>query len=158
MTLDAALLPVRSLPAVNASLNGACTVLLVCGYVMIRNGKIAIHRFFMIAAFVCSTLFLVLYLYFHFHAGVIRFGGQGWIRPVYFALLISHTTLATAIVPLVLITLTFALRRNFARHRAIARWTLPIWLYVSVTGVLVYWLLYVAYTPIWPAAGKLQGL
>jgi putative membrane protein len=158
MMLNAALLPIRSLPAVNASLNGACALLLVCGYVMIRRGKIAIHRFFMIAAFCCSTLFLALYLYFHFSAGVIRFGGQGWIRPVYFALLISHTTLATVIVPLVLITLTRGLQGRFAKHRAIARWTLPLWLYVSVTGVIVYWLLYVAYTPIWPAAGKLQGL
>ncbi len=158
MMLDAALLPIRSLPAVNASLNGACALLLVCGYVMIRSGKIAIHRFFMIAAFCCSTLFLALYLYFHFSAGVIRFGGQGWIRSVYFTLLLTHTTLAAVIVPLVLITLTRALRGKFASHRAIAKWTLPIWLYVSVTGVIVYWLLYVAYTPIWPAAGKLQGL
>lgn len=158
MTVAATLLPVRSLPAVNASLNGACTVLLVCGYVMIRNGKVAIHRFFMVAAFLCSMLFLILYLYFHFHAGVIRFGGQGWIRPVYLTLLVTHSTLAAVIVPLVLITLARALRGNFAKHRAIAKWTLPIWLYVSVTGVLVYWLLYVAYTPIWPAAGKLQGL
>jgi uncharacterized membrane protein YozB (DUF420 family) len=105
----------------------------------------------MVAAFLCSTLFLALYLYFHSHAGVIRFGGQGWIRPVYFALLVSHTTLAVVIVPLVLITLTRALRERFDRHRAIARWTLPLWLYVSVTGVIVYWLLYVAYPPIWPA-------
>jgi uncharacterized membrane protein YozB (DUF420 family) len=94
---------------------------------------------------------LTLYLYFRFHAGGIRFGGVGWIRPVYFALLISHTTLAAVIVPLVLITLTRALRKRFDRHRAIARWTLPIWLYVSITGVIVYWLLYVAYTPIWPS-------
>jgi uncharacterized membrane protein YozB (DUF420 family) len=156
MVLDA-LLPLRSLPAVNASLNGACTVLLVCGYVMIRSGKIAIHRFLMITAFVCSTLFLILYLYFHFHAGVIRFGGQGWIRPVYFTLLLSHTTLAVVIVPLVLITLTRGLGGQFAKHRAIAKWTLPLWLYVSVTGVIVYWLLYIAYSPIWPA-NKLQGL
>jgi uncharacterized membrane protein YozB (DUF420 family) len=153
-----ALLPLRSLPAADAVLNGLCAVLLVCGYAMIRRGKIAAHRACMISAFVCSSLFLALYLYFHYHAGVIRFGGQGWIRPVYFALLISHTILATVIVPLVLITLTFALRRNFVRHRAIARWTLPLWLYVSVTGVIVYWLLYVAYTPIWPAAEKLQSL
>ncbi|MGC2330039.1 MAG: DUF420 domain-containing protein [Candidatus Acidiferrales bacterium] len=157
MTVAATLLPIRSLPAVNALLNGACTVLLVCGYVMIRNGKIAIHRFFMISAVVCSGLFLTLYLYFHFHAGVIRFGGQGWIRPVYFTLLLSHTTLAVVIVPLVLITLTRGLRGKFAKHRAIAKWTLPLWLYVSVTGVIVYWLLYVAYTPIWPT-GNIQGL
>jgi uncharacterized membrane protein YozB (DUF420 family) len=143
-------LSLHSLPAVNASLNALCTVLLVCGFIFIRRGKIRFHRACMIAAFLCSTLFLVLYLYFHFHAGVIRFGGQGWIRPVYFVLLVSHTTLAVVIVPLVLITLTRALRERFAQHRAIARWTLPLWLYVSVTGVIVYWLLYVAYTPIWP--------
>jgi uncharacterized membrane protein YozB (DUF420 family) len=144
-------LSLHSLPAVNASLNALCTVLLVCGFIFIRRGKIRFHRACMIAAFLCSTLFLILYLYFHFHAGVIRFGGQGWIRPAYFVLLVSHTTLAVVIVPLVLITLTRALRERFAQHRAIARWTLPLWLYVSITGVIVYWLLYVAYTPIWPA-------
>jgi uncharacterized membrane protein YozB (DUF420 family) len=143
-------LTLRSLPALNASLNAACAVLLVCGYILIRRHKIQLHRICMIAAFLCSSLFLGFYLYFHFHAGIIRFGGQGWIRPMYFALLISHTTLAVVIVPLVLITLTRALRGRFDRHRAIARWTLPLWLYVSVTGVIVYWLLYVAYTPIWP--------
>jgi uncharacterized membrane protein YozB (DUF420 family) len=144
-------LSLHSLPAVNASLNALCTVLLVCGFIFIRRGKIRFHRACMIAAFLCSTLFLILYLYFHFHAGVIRFGGQGWIRPAYFVLLVSHTTLAVVIVPLVLITLTRALRERFAQHRAIARWTLSLWLYVSITGVIVYWLLYVAYTPIWPA-------
>lgn len=139
------------LPAVNAALNGLCTVLLVTGYILLRQGKIRLHKICMVSAFGCSSLFLVLYLYFHAHAGVIRFGGQGWIRPVYFTLLISHTTLATLIVPLVLITLTRAFRSRYGPHRRIARWTLPLWLYVSVTGVVVYWLLYVAYTPIWPA-------
>ncbi len=144
-------IPLMSLPAVNATLNGACTVFLVAGYAFIRNRKIALHRFCMVTAFLCSTVFLVLYLYFHFHAGLIRFGGQGWIRPVYFTILITHTTLAIVIVPLVLMTLTRALRERFAQHRAIARWTLPLWLYVSITGVVVYWLLYIAYTPILPA-------
>ncbi len=144
-------IPLMSLPAVNATLNGACTVFLVAGYAFIRNRKIALHRFCMVTAFLCSTVFLVLYLYFHFHAGLIRFGGQGWIRPVYFTILITHTTLAIVIVPLVLMTLTHALRERFAQHRAIARWTLPLWLYVSITGVVVYWLLYIAYTPILPA-------
>jgi uncharacterized membrane protein YozB (DUF420 family) len=102
----------------------------------------------MLAAFCCSTVFLILYLYFHFHAGIIRFGGHGWIRSVYFTILVSHTILAVVIVPLVLITLTRGLRERFASHRAIARWTFPLWLYVSVTGVIVYWLLYIAYTPI----------
>jgi len=143
--------PLMSLPAVNATLNGACTVFLVAGYAFIRNRKIDLHRFCMVTAFLCSTVFLVLYLYFHFHAGLIRFGGQGWIRPVYFTILITHTTLAIVIVPLVLMTLTRALRERFVQHRAIARWTLPLWLYVSITGVVVYWLLYIAYTPILPA-------
>ena len=144
-------IPLASLPAINAGLNGACTILLVCGFVAIINKKIRVHRAFMLSAFGCSTVFLVLYLYFHFHAGVIRFSGQGWIRPVYFTILISHTILAVVIVPLVLITLVRALRERFDLHRKIAKWTLPIWLYVSVTGVVVYWLLYVAYTPILPA-------
>lgn len=125
-------------------------MLLLAGYSFIRRGKITLHRACMVAAFLCSTVFLGLYLYFHFHAGVIRFGGQGWIRPVYLGILITHTTLAVVIVPLILITFARALRERFDKHRAIARWTLPLWLYVSVTGVIVYWLLYVAYTPIWP--------
>jgi uncharacterized membrane protein YozB (DUF420 family) len=141
-------IPLASLPAVNAGLNSASAVFLLCGYVCIRTGKIRVHRAFMIAAFCCSMVFLCFYLYFHFHAGLIRFGGQGWIRPVYFTILISHTILAIVIVPLVLVTLTRALRGQFASHRAIARWTFPLWLYVSVTGVIVYWLLYIAYSPI----------
>ena len=142
------IIPLSSLPAVNATLNGICTVFLICGLAFIRNGKIRWHRACMISAFLCSIIFLGFYLYFHFHAGIIRFGGLGWIRPVYFTLLTTHTVLAAAIVPLVLITLTRALRERFDRHRKIARWTLPIWLYVSITGVVVYWLLYIAYTPI----------
>jgi putative membrane protein len=145
------MIQLHSLPAVDASLNALAAILLVTGFLLIRARKVTWHRCCMIAAFVCSCLFLALYLWFHFHAGVIRFGGQGWIRPVYFTLLISHTTLAVVIVPLVLITLSRGLSRRFDAHRAIARWTLPLWLYVSVTGVVVYWLLYVAYAPIWPA-------
>ena len=145
------LVSLRSLPTINAALNGLSTIFLLVGFGFIRARKITQHRICMASAFACSCIFLALYLYFHFRAGVIRFGGRGWIRPVYFALLTSHTILAAAIVPLVLITLTRALRSNFERHRAIARWTLPLWLYVSVTGVVVYWLLYVAYTPIWPS-------
>ena len=144
-------IPLESLPKVNATLNAAATVFLVLGFVLIRNGKILYHRFCMIVAFLCSTVFLFCYVYFHLHAGVIRFGGQGWIRTVYLAILIPHTILAIVIVPLILITLSRALRERFASHRAIARWTLPLWLFVSVTGVIVYWLLYIAYTPIWPA-------
>jgi len=142
---------VGSLPAVNAALNGTCTVLLLLGFLFIKRRKITPHRLCMIAAFCCSSVFLALYLYFHAHAGVIRFSGQGWIRPVYFTILISHTTLAVVIVPLVLLTLSRALRERFDRHKAVARWTLPLWLYVSITGVIVYWLLYVAYAPIMPA-------
>ena len=137
-----------SIPAIDAALNAACTVFLVIGFAFILRGKIRFHRFCMLCAFGCSTVFLAFYLWFHFHAGIIRFGGQGWIRPVYFTLLISHTILAIVIVPLVLVTLTRALRNRFALHRSIARYTLPLWLYVSVTGVIVYWLLYIAYTPI----------
>lgn len=108
----------------------------------------------MLCAFACSVVFLSSYLYFHTHAGIIRFGGSGWIRPVYFTLLTSHTILAVAIVPLVLVTLSRAFANRFDRHRRIARWTLPLWLYVSVTGVVIYWLLYIAYTPIGaPPAG-----
>ncbi len=145
------MIPIHSLPVAIASLNGLVAILLVIGFLLIRARKIKWHRFCMISAFACSCLFLVLYLFFHYRAGVIRFGGQGWIRPVYFALLISHTTLAAVIVPLVLITLSRGLSKRFDAHRTIARWTLPLWLYVSVTGVMVYLLLYVAYTPIWPA-------
>ncbi|MGB0035147.1 MAG: DUF420 domain-containing protein [Candidatus Acidiferrales bacterium] len=142
------ILPLSSIPALNASLNATCTVFLLFGYSFIRRGKMGPHRACMLAAFFCSMAFLSFYVYFHVHAGIIRFGGQGWIRPVYFILLTSHTILAIVIVPLVLITLTRALREKFDRHRAIARWTFPLWLYVSITGVIIYWLLYVAYTPI----------
>lgn len=142
------LIPLSALPAVNASLNGASGMFLIAGYSFIRGGKITPHKISMIAAFFCSTVFLASYLYFHFHAGIISFSGEGWIRPVYFTLLISHTVLAVVIVPLVLITLSRALAAKFDRHRAIARWTFPLWLYVSVTGVIIYWLLYIAYTPI----------
>jgi uncharacterized membrane protein YozB (DUF420 family) len=141
-------IPLYKFPAIIASLNGTCAILLLSGYAFIRTGKIRLHRLCMLTAFACSTVFLILYVYFHLHAGIIRFGGQGAIRAVYFTILISHTILAIVIVPLVLITLTRALREQFALHRAIARWTFPLWLYVSVTGVVVYWLLYIAYTPI----------
>lgn len=142
------LLPLSSFPVLNALLNAACTVLLLAGYSFIRRGKILAHKACMVSAFVCSAVFLGSYLYFHLHAGIIRFGGQGWIRPVYFTLLVSHTILAIVIVPLILITLARALRQRFDLHRAIARWTLPLWFYVSVTGVIIYLLLYRVYTPI----------
>jgi putative membrane protein len=141
-------LPLSSVPALNATLNAVSAAFLVSGWFFIRGKRIAAHRFCMVSAFICSIAFLCFYLYFHFHAGIIRFGGQGWIRPVYFTLLISHTILAGTIPVLAVVTLSFALMRRFDKHRRIARWTLPLWLYVSVTGVVIYWLLYVAYTPI----------
>jgi putative membrane protein len=129
-------------PVIDATLNGSSALLLVTGWIFIKRGRMAIHRAFMIAAVVCSTLFLTSYLYYHYHVGSVHFQGRGFWRPVYFALLISHTLLAITIVPLVIITLTRALRGRFNRHRAIARWTFPLWLYVSVTGVIVYFMLY----------------
>ena len=129
-------------PALNASLNGTSAVFLLTGRFLIARGRIAAHRACMIAAVIASLLFLGCYLYFHAKVGNIRFLGQGWSRPVYFSILISHTTLAVAIVPLAVITLNRALRGRYDRHRAIARWTWPLWMYVSVTGVIVYFMLY----------------
>ncbi len=135
------------LPALNASLNALAAILLGAGYRFIRRGEIAKHRACMIAAFGVSTAFLASYLTYHALYGSTRFTGQGWVRPVYFAMLISHVTLAAAVVPLALVTLRRAFRADFARHRKIARITFPIWMYVSVTGVLVYWVLYQLYPP-----------
>jgi len=130
------------LPGVNAALNGTTALLLSLGYVMIRGRHIRAHRTCMLSAFAVSTLFLASYLYYHAHAGVRHFTGSGWIRSVYFAILISHTVLAAATVPLAVTTLGFGLSSRFPRHRRVARWTLPLWLYVSLTGVVVYVLLY----------------
>lgn len=136
------MITISDLPTVNATLNTISTVLLTIGFVMIRRRKIVAHRNCMIAAFVVSGLFLTSYLLYHYHAGSTPFEGSGWIRFVYFAVLIPHIILAAAILPLALITLYFALRERFTKHQRIARWTLPIWLYVSVTGIIVYWMLY----------------
>lgn len=136
---------VSDLPLVNASLNGVATVLLIVGYVCIRGRRINAHRTAMVAAFVASVLFLVSYLTYHAHAGSRPFPGQGPIRVVYFVILISHIVLAAAIPPLAGITLWRAYRRRFDRHKKIARWTLPLWLYVSVTGIVVYLMLYRLY-------------
>ncbi len=133
---------VSALPAVNAFLNATSAVLLATGFTFIRRKNIAAHRACMLAAFGASTLFLISYLVYHAQAGSVPFQGRGWIRPVYFALLLSHVVLAAAIVPLALTTLDQAWSARFDRHRRIARWTLPIWLYVSISGVLVYLLLY----------------
>jgi uncharacterized membrane protein YozB (DUF420 family) len=133
---------VSGLPAVNAGLNSISTVLLGAGYYFIRQGQREKHRVVMLAAFGSSCLFLTSYLVYHYHAGSVPFQGQGWIRPVYFTILITHIILAAAIVPLALVTLTRALREKYDRHRRIARWTFPIWMYVSVTGVVIYLMLY----------------
>src|ERR1700758_2242800 len=133
--------------AVNALLNGTSAVVLACGYVAIRSGKVAVHKAFMIAAFVVSCAFLVSYLVYHYRVGHVAFQGQGWIRPVYFVLLLTHTVLAIVIVPLILITLRRAWLQRFDKHRLIARWTLPLWFYVSVTGVIVYVMVYQIYAP-----------
>ncbi len=131
-----------ALPAVNATLNGTNAVLLVTGFLFIRRRAVRAHMTTMIAAFGLSTLFLISYVTYHAQAGSHRFTGLGVVRVVYFAVLISHVVLAAIIVPLVLVTLHRAWRGDFARHRRIARWTFPIWLYVSVTGVVVYVMLY----------------
>jgi putative membrane protein len=131
--------------ALNASLNGLSAVLLAGGYAAIRTGKIAIHKAFMISAFAVSTVFLVSYLVYHYRVGHVAFQGQGWIRPVYFTLLTSHTLLAIVIVPMILITLRRAWLERFDKHRVIARWTLPLWFYVCVTGVIVYLMVYELY-------------
>jgi len=129
-------------PALIASLNGVSAILLAVGRYMIARGRMAAHRACMIAAVVASALFLACYVYFHAHVGNIRFLGEGIWRPIYFAVLIPHVTLAIVIVPMVIITLARGLRARYDSHRTIARWTWPLWMYVSITGVLVYFMLY----------------
>ena len=133
---------VRDLPALNAILNATSAGLLALGYVLIRHGRRAAHQKVMQSALICSALFLVSYLTYHAQVGSVRFQGQGPIRTLYFAILISHTILAIVIVPMALVTFVRARRGRFDRHRAIARVTLPLWAYVSITGVIVYWKLY----------------
>jgi uncharacterized membrane protein YozB (DUF420 family) len=133
---------VHDLPALNAALNGLSGVLLAIGWLFIRRRRIAPHRAIMIAAFVTSSLFLISYVIYHLQVGSVRFTRAGWVRPVYYTVLITHVTLAATVPPLAIITLWRGLSGRFAKHRAIARWTFPIWMYVSVTGVLVYVLLY----------------
>ena len=129
-------------PVINAVLNGSSGVLLLVGHSLIQRGKVAAHRSCMIAAFVSSTIFLASYLYYHAHVGVIKFHGSGWTKRIYFSILTSHTVLAITLLVLVPTTLVLALRGSFARHKAVARWTYPIWLYVSVTGVVIYFMVY----------------
>ena len=133
---------VHDLPAVNASLNALSGILLLCGYFMIRTRRIAQHRACMIAAFVASSVFLICYVVYHAQVGSVRFTRQGFVRPLYFTILITHVTLAAAVLPLAIVTLSRGLKARYAQHRRIARWTFPIWLYVSVTGVVVYLMLY----------------
>ena len=136
---------VTDLPAVNATLNAISTVLLVTGYVFIRRGDRRKHKACMIAALTTSAMFLTSYVIYHAQVGSVPFKGTGWIRTLYFAVLIPHVILAAAIVPPVLITVSRALSAKYDKHRRIARWTLPLWLYVSITGVIVYLMLYQIY-------------
>jgi len=132
----------RDLPALNAALNAAAAVTLLVGYGLIRRGNWRAHRAAMITALVLSSAFLTSYLIYHAQVGSVRFQGHGWVRTLYLTILATHTVLAASVPVLAFITLSRALRRRFDRHKAIARFTLPIWLYVSVTGVVVYWMLY----------------
>jgi putative membrane protein len=135
-------LSVTDLPALNATLNAISTVLLVTGWVLIKRGERQKHKACMVAALITSALFLTSYVIYHAQVGSVPFTGTGWIRTVYFSVLIPHVILAAAIVPPILITASRGLTAKYDQHRRIARWTLPIWLYVSVTGVIVYWMLY----------------
>ena len=136
---------ISQLPALNATLNSISAILLVTGYFFIRLKNIKAHRVCMISAFGASALFLISYLTYHYYHGATKFPGQGAVRAVYFFILITHTILAVAVAPMVLVTFSRALKERFDSHRRVARWTLPIWLYVSVTGVIVYLMLYQFY-------------
>ena len=133
------------LPHLNAFLNGTSAILLISGYLFIRRGNIPAHRTCQVSALVVSIVFLCSYLTYHFEHGATRFAGEGFARPLYFTILLTHTVLAVVIVPLVAVTFVRALRQNFVKHRRIARITLPLWLYVCVTGVIVYLMLYQIY-------------
>lgn len=142
------MMELNDLPALNATLNGFAFVLLLCGYVMICRGRLLAHKRFMLAAFAVSILFFTSYLIYRIFGEDKKFGGQGWIRPVYYLILISHVALAATVPFLATYTLYLGLRARFDRHRRLARITFPIWVYVSVTGVLVYLLLFVIYGPV----------
>jgi putative membrane protein len=133
------------LPAVNASLNGLTAIILLAAYYFIRKKNTAAHAKCMLAAVTTSVIFLICYLTYHAKAGTTYFRNPSWFRPIYLTLLITHTILAASIVPLIIITLSRALRQRFDKHKKIARWTWPIWMYVSVTGVIIYYLLYIRY-------------
>ena len=129
-------------PHLNAMLNATSGVLLVLGYLCIRTQHVAAHRFCMVGAFGVTVLFFISYITYHVHVGSVHFRGTGWVRPLYFTILLTHTILAVVVAPLAVRTLWLASQERFMQHKALARWTLPIWLYVSVTGVIVYWMLY----------------
>jgi uncharacterized membrane protein YozB (DUF420 family) len=135
----------RFLPTLNAILNATSGLFIIAGFLFIRRRNVQAHRNCMVAAVSASILFLISYLIYHFNVGATSFRGEGWVRPVYFIILITHTVLATIIVPFVIVTLRRALRGDYARHKRIARWTFPMWLYVSITGVIVYLMLYHLY-------------
>jgi len=137
----------HSLAPLNSALNATAAILLIAGYYCIRRRWVRAHRLFMLSAVAVSAAFFICYSVYHLHVGDVRFQGRGWVRPVYFTILISHVFLAAAIVPLVLVTLWRALNKNFRRHRRIARWAWPIWIYVSITGVIVYLMCYQLYAP-----------
>jgi uncharacterized membrane protein YozB (DUF420 family) len=137
----------ESFPALNATLNGVTTLLLLAGYGAIKSGRQNLHRALMTLAILTSAVFLGCYLYYHAHHGATRFTAQGWPRYTYFTILISHTILAVVVLPLIIAAVVHAIRGNFEKHKAITRWAWPIWLYVSITGVLIYFMLY----QWWPA-------
>src|SRR5215510_15419632 len=141
------MLALADLPTLNAVLNATCAILLSAGYRFIRRRQITAHKRCMLAACATSALFLVSYLTYHYSVGSMPFRGQGWVRALYFMILISHTILAAAIVPLVLMTLFRAWKADFLRHARLAKWTWPIWMYVSVTGVIIYVMLYQLFPP-----------
>ncbi len=136
-----------SLAPLNAALNSTAAILLLAGFYFIRQRRVRAHRACMIGAVAVSAAFLTSYSIYHYNVGDVHFTGHGWVRPLYFSILVPHVMLAGIIVPLVLVTLYFALRGRFGSHRRIARWTWPIWMFVSVTGVIVYFMLYQLYTP-----------
>ena len=151
------MIPLSALPALNACLNATSAVLLAFGFAAIRRRRVRVHRACMLAAFVTSIAFLVSYVTYHLHAGTTRFTGDGWVRPVYFTILGTHTILAAAIPILAVATLVLALRARFDRHARLARWTLPAWFYVSVTGVVIYVMLYWLYPAVPRRAAGLTG-
>lgn len=136
------MIELAGLPALNAGLNTAAACCLLAGYYAIRRRRVAIHKRFMVAALGFSGLFLTSYLIYHFQVGSVAYTGTGWVRPVYFSILLSHIVLAAAVLPLAGVTVYRAWNERFESHKRLARWTLPIWLYVSVTGVIIYWMLY----------------